>query len=260
MLEWNCNVIDLDGKVAIVTGATSGIGKATALTLARAGAAVIVTGRREKAAKDLVGIIQSEGLQGDFLLGDVVDPELSTRAVAVAQSQFGRLDILANVAGAITRGDATETSDEEWASMLAINVSGTFYMSRAAIPAMRNAGGGSIVNLASNVGLVGCTKLAAYCASKGAVVNLTRAMALDHAHENIRVNSVNPGAVDTPMLVFGHGDRTADEVRRTNCEAIPQGWLPTPGDIANAIAFLASDLSRHITGVALPVDGGATAQ
>ena len=132
-------------------------------------------------------------------------------------------------------------------------------MSSAAIPAMRRAGGGSIVNLGSTVGLVGCAGLAAYCASKGAVVNLTRAMALDHASEGIRVNSVNPGAVDTPMLVSGHGSAGAEAVREANRASIPQEWLPKPVEIANAIAFLASDLSKHITGTAVPVDGGFTA-
>ena len=133
-------------------------------------------------------------------------------------------------------------------------------MSRAAIPALRRSGGGSIVNLGSTAGLVGCPGLAAYCASKGAIVNLTRAMALDHALESIRVNAVCPGAVDTPMLVSGRGDLSPDRVREANRASIPQGWLPGPIEIANAIAFLASDLSRHVTGTALPVDGGFAAK
>ena len=144
--------------------------------------------------------------------------------------------------------------------MMNTNVSGTFFMSRASINAMRRSGGGSIINLGSTVGLTGCAGLAAYCASKGAVVNMTRAMAIDYAVENIRVNSVNPGAVDTPMLVSGHGHLDAEAVREKNRVSIPQGWLPKPHDIAKTIAFLASDLSKHITGAAIPVDGGYTAE
>lgn len=253
-------MIDLKGKVALVTGATSGIGEATALVLAKAGAQVMVQGRREDAARGVVAAIRAAGGDAEYVLGDVADPETAVRAVSATVGKFGGLDILANVAGVITRGDTVQTSDADWALNMNANVNGPFYMSRAAIPEMRKRGGGSIINLASNVGLVGCRGLAAYCASKAAVVNLTRAMALDHAVENIRVNSVNPGAVDTPMLVSGHPTRTPDEVREANRSGIPQGWLPKPIEVANAILFLASDLSRHITGVALPVDGGVTAE
>ncbi len=252
-------MLELGGKTALVTGGTSGIGAETARVLARAGAQVMVTGRREDAARAVCAEITSEGGSAACVLGEVTDPAFAVRAVAETEDRFGSLDILANVAGAICRGSAEETSDADWDLMMSVNVSGTFFMSRAAIPAMRRAGGGSIINLGSTVGLVGCSGLAAYCASKGAVVNLTRAMALDHAGDKIRVNSVNPGAVDTPMLVSGHGDTGAEAVREANRASIPQGWLPKPVEIANAIAFLASDLSQHVTGTALPVDGGFTA-
>ena len=253
-------MIDLKGKVAIVTGATSGIGEETAKVFAIAGASVIVTGRREQPAKALVKNIQAEGGQADWIIGDITNSEFTNNLAATTEEKFGRLDILANVAGAITRGDALNTSDEDWFTMMNTNVSGTFFMSRASINAMRRSGGGSIINLGSTVGLTGCAGLAAYCASKGAVVNMTRAMAIDYAVENIRVNSVNPGAVDTPMLVSGHGNLDADTVREKNRVSIPQGWLPKPHDIAKTIAFLASDLSKHITGAAIPVDGGYTAE
>ena len=253
-------MIDLKGKVAIVTGATSGIGEETAKMFAIAGASVIVTGRREQPAKALVKNIQAEGGQADWIIGDITNSEFTNSIVTTTEEKFGRLDILANVAGAITRGDALNTSDEDWFKMMNTNVSGTFFMSRASISAMRRSGGGSIINLGSTVGLTGCAGLAAYCASKGAVVNMTRAMAIDYAAENIRVNSVNPGAVDTPMLVSGHGNLDADTVREKNRVSIPQGWLPKPHDIAKTIAFLASDLSKHITGAAIPVDGGYTAE
>ncbi len=253
-------MIDLKGKVAIVTGATSGIGEETAKVFAIAGASVIVTGRREQPAKALVKNIQAEGGQADWIIGDITNSEFTNSIVTTTEEKFGRLDILANVAGAITRGDALNTSDEDWFTMMNTNVSGTFFMSRASINAMRRSGGGSIINLGSTVGLTGCAGLAAYCASKGAVVNMTRAMAIDYAAENIRVNSVNPGAVDTPMLVSGHGNLDADTVREKNRVSIPPGWLPQPKEVANLIAFLASDLSKHITGAAIPVDGGYTAE
>lgn len=252
-------MLDLIGKTALVTGATSGIGAETARVLAAAGAKAMLAGRREDAAKTLCDEIARSGGTVSYVLGDVAEPGFAADAVAATEETLGGLSILVNAAGAICRGAAEETSEEDWAAMMSVNVGGTFFTSRAAIPAMRRAGGGSIINLGSTVGLVGCVGLAAYCASKGAVVNLTRAMALDHAKDGIRVNSVNPGAVDTPMLVSGHGDVDADAVRESNRTAIPQGWLPRPAEIANVVAFLASDLSAHVTGAALSVDGGYTA-
>lgn len=242
-----------------MTGATSGIGAETASVLAAAGAKVMLAGRREEAAKTLCDEIVRSGGTAAYVLGEVTEPRFATDAAAAAEETHGCLNVLVNAAGVICRGTAEGTSDEDWAAIMSVNVSGTFFMSRAALPAMRRAGGGSIINLGSTVGLVGCAGLAAYCASKGAVVNLTRAMALDHAKEGIRVNSVNPGGVDTPMLVSGHGDVEPDAVREANRTAIPQGWLPKPVEIANVIAFLASDLSAHVTGAALSVDGGYTA-
>ena len=253
-------MINLSGKVAIITGATSGIGKETATVLAKAGASVIVIGRREKAARLVVNNIQASGGKVECIIGDITEAKFTNKVVNRTEEKFGRLDILANAAGTIARGDALNTSDSDWFSILNTNVSGTFFMSRASIHAMRRSGGGSIINLGSTVGLTGCPGLVAYCASKGAVVNMTRAMAIDHAHENIRVNSVNPGAVDTPMLVSGHGSRlNVDAVLEKNRASIPQGWLPQPKEVANLIAFLASDLSKHITGTAIPIDGGYTA-
>ena len=252
--------MDFLGKTALVTGGTSGIGAATARVLAEAGANVVVAGRNEGAARELCHEISGEDRQATYVLGDVVDPEFAAAAVSDSENRFGGLHVLVNAAGAIARGTVEETSDDEWNRMLSVNVTGTFFMSRAAIPALRRSGGGSIVNLGSTAGLFGCPDLAAYCAGKGAIVNLTRAMALDHAHESIRVNAICPGAVDTPMLVSGRGDVAPDHVREANRVSIPQGWLPGPIEVANAIAFLASDLSRHVTGTALPVDGGFAAK
>ncbi len=252
--------MDFLGKTALVTGGTSGIGAATVRVLAESGANVVVAGRNEGAAKELCQEISGEDRQATYVLGDVVDPAFAVSAVSVAEGRFGGLHVLVNAAGVIVRGTAERTSDDDWNWMLSVNVTGTFFMSRAAIPALRRSGGGSIVNMGSTAGLVGCPGLAAYCASKGAIVNLTRAMALDHAHESIRVNAVCPGAVDTPMLVSGRGDAAPDYVREDSRVSIPQGWLPGPIEIANAVAFLASDLSKHVTGATLPVDGGFTAK
>lgn len=247
---------DLKGMAAVVTDGTSGIGAETARVLACSGATVMIVGRRQDAAQRIVdGILDTEG-RADFVLGDVGDPPgFVARAVANTVARFGRLDILANAAGAISRENAERTTDSEWRTIMAVNVDGMFYMSRAAIPELRRAGGGGSSNLGSTAGMVGASGKV----SKGAVVNLTRAMALDHAAENIRINSVNPGAVDTPMLSSGRSDADPKAVRESNREAIPQGWLPAASEVVNTIAFLASDLSRHITGATLPVDGGYTA-
>lgn len=251
----------LAGKVAIVTGASSGIGRATAQAFAEAGAQLVVTGRRE--AEVRAAAAEHPGsAQTCMIFGDLTSSDFCNEVVAFALQEFGRLDVLANVAGVISRGDATQTTDDEWRLNMAVNVDAVFFMSRAAIPLMRAAGGGAIVNLASNVGLVGSAGLPAYCASKGAAVLLTKAMALDHAAEGIRVNALCPGAVDTPMLVSGHHKtgRTADEVFASNIASIPEGRVPRPAEIAQSMVFLASDASSHITGVALPIDGGYTAQ
>lgn len=252
----------LKGKTALVTGATSGIGAAVSRTLAAAGAAVVVVGRDQTKAMACVEEIVGQGGKAHYVVGDVTNSAFADEAVTFAVDRFERLDTLVNAAGVIHRGSVEETSDEAWRWVMATNVDGLFYMSRAAVPVMRASGsGGSIINLASNVGLVGCPSLAAYCASKGAVVQLTRAMALDHAAENIRVNAVCPGAVDTPMLVSGRESSglSPEEVLARNVAEVPQGRIPKPEEIADLIAFLASDASRHITGAAIPIDGGYTA-
>ena len=244
-------------RVALVTGATSGIGRACALRLAADGLAILVGGRDVERADSVVEEISAAGGTAATALGDVADPGYGDAAVASAIHAFGRLDVLVNAAGVITRADAEGTSDEEWHRVMATNVDGLFRTSRAALPAIRAAGGGSIVNVSSTNGLVGAVGLAAYCASKGAVTNLTRAMALDHAHEGIRINAVCPGAVDTPMLYSAHGD-TVDEVRAANLATIPEGRIPGPEEVAELVAFLADDRSRHINGANLSIDGGYT--
>lgn len=252
----------LDGRVALVTGATSGIGEATAIAAAAAGAKVMLTGRDCGKASAVLRRIEETGGTGDVILGDVAQSSFCDEAVARTMSTYGRLDVLANIAGTMWRGDALDTDDEAWRRVMATNLDGAFFMARAAIRTMKEAGGGAIINLASTVGLVGTPGMPAYCASKGAVVNLTRALALDHATDGIRVNAVCPGAVDTPMLVSGHrgAGNSPDEVLDRNRAGIPQGRIPKPEEIARLIIFLASDDSLHITGTAISIDGGYTAR
>ncbi len=222
----------------------------------------MVTGRDADKAKTVLQRVRDAGAEGAVLLGDVSSSSFCEEAVACTVSEFGRLDVLANIAGVMWRGSALKTDDEEWRRVMATNLDGTFFMARAAIRTMRDQGEGVIINLASTVGLVGTPGMPAYCASKGAVVNLTRALALDHATDGIRVNAVCPGAVDTPMLISGHhgeGD-TPDAVLARSRERIPQARVPRPEEVARVIVFLAGDDCLHMTGAAIPVDGGYTAQ
>jgi len=247
------------GRVALVTGATSGIGRACALRLAADGFAVVVGGRNEGRATTVVDEIVATGGTASTALGDVADPAYGDAAVATAVADHGRLDVLVNAAGVITRADAEGTSDDEWHRVMSTNVDGVFRTSRAAVPAMRAVGGGAIVNISSTCGLVGNPSLVAYCASKAAVSNMTRAMALDHAAEGIRINAVCPGAVDTDML-YSERDDSAEEVRAMNLPSIPEARVPSGEEIAHVVSFLADERSRHVNGANVSVDGGFTAQ
>ncbi len=249
----------MEQRVALVTGATSGIGRACALRLAADGFAVVVGGRSAERAAEVVDEITAGGGTATTALGDVAEPDYGDAAVAATVAAHGRLDVLVNAAGVITRSDAEGTTDDEWHRIMSTNVDGLFRASRAALPAIRAAGGGTIVNISSTNGLVGAAGLAAYCASKGAVTNLTRAMALDHAAEGIRVNAVCPGAVDTRML-YSEGSGTVEEVRAKNLPDIPEGRIPDGSEVAELVAFLADDRSRHITGANISIDGGYTAR
>ncbi|WP_133254875.1 SDR family NAD(P)-dependent oxidoreductase, partial [Mesorhizobium delmotii] len=239
-------------KVVIVTGATSGIGEAVVEAFAATGASLVLVGRDRERGRRALESVQKLDCPAELMLGDVADSAFATQVIECTVERFGKLGVLVNSAGIIRRGSAVETTDDDWRQTFDANVSGVFYFSRAAVKAMRKTGGGSIVNIASNVGLVGCPGLAAYCASKGAVVLLTRAMALDHAKEQISINAVCPGAVDTPMLVSAHSKPVSvDEVLQRNIDSIPQGRVATPKEIASLTLFLASEEARHITGVAI---------
>jgi meso-butanediol dehydrogenase / (S,S)-butanediol dehydrogenase / diacetyl reductase len=254
--------LDFKGRTIVVTGATSGLGKAFAEAFAREGANLMIVGRDRGRANELFEYVISLGGLAGMCLGDVADSNFCEQAIDLTLSQFGGLDVLVNSAGVTFRGDALETSVEDWKRVMAVNVDSVFYMSRAAVRIMEAAKRGAIVNMASVSGLVGAPWSTAYCASKGAVVSLTRAMALDHAKNNIRVNAVCPGPVDTPMLVSGYESKglSPEQVHEMKRSLIPQRRIPKASEIAEVVLFLASDRAGHITGAALPVDGGYTAQ
>jgi NAD(P)-dependent dehydrogenase (short-subunit alcohol dehydrogenase family) len=255
----------LQNRVALITGGTSGIGAATARLFASEGARVAFTGRRrELGAKLEAELAQAAGGPARFIPADHGRLEDCERAVAATVAAFGRLDILFNNAGIVHGGTAEATSEADWAETLLINVTGVWRMSRLALPHLRAQGGGVIVNNASDWGLVAGRASAAYCASKGAVVQLTKAMALDHAREGIRINAVCPGDTFVERWLAQGYHRNAEgapaeAMLREMGAALPLGRVGTADEIARAVLFLASDDSTFMTGAALVVDGGNTA-
>jgi NAD(P)-dependent dehydrogenase (short-subunit alcohol dehydrogenase family) len=250
----------LHDKVAVITGAASGIGRATALLFAREGAAVVITDINEFGGKAVAAEIGSYGGRARFELADVTRAADCMRIVETAEREFGGIHILFNNAGIIRRASVVELSEEDWDRVMAVNVKAIFLMCREVIPVMASAGGGCIINTASGWGLAGGPRAAVYCASKGAVVLLTKAMAVDHGAQNIRVNCICPGDTDTNMLrneaqqLGEPSDRfLAESARR------PLGRVGKPDEIAQAALYLASDASSFVTGTALVVDGGGLA-
>jgi NAD(P)-dependent dehydrogenase (short-subunit alcohol dehydrogenase family) len=252
--------MDLAGKVALITGAGSGIGRATALRLAADGAAVAVMGRRREQLEETVGKVRAQGGEALPLLGDVSVERDAEESLAQTEAAFGGIDILFNNAGVAVDGNVLETTPVVWRQIMETNLTGPFLMSRAAVPLMKRRGGGVIINNASTLGLVGLKDAAAYCASKGGLISLTRAMALDHAADKIRVNAICPGVVDTAMP-RRRGMENADraELETTYGSLHPLGRIGTPEEVAALVSFLASDDAAFITGVAYPIDGGLTA-
>ena len=244
------------GRIVMVTGGASGMGAATARLFAEQGDHVVVVdldaAGAERAAVEIGGTAIS---------GDVTDSAFCDRAVAETVAQHGRLDVLVNAAGTIVRADADGTSDDAWHRIMNVNVSGTFFLCRAAVRAMKQTGGGAIVNFGSMWGDAGGKGHVAYCASKGAIHNMTRALALDHARDGIRVNAVCPGEVDTPMLRGGgRATPVTDEYLADMADrVIPMGRLAQPEEIGRVIVFLASPAASYMTGALVPVDAGVTA-
>jgi len=250
----------LANKVALVTGGSSGMGRATAKLFAQEGAKVAIIGRNESRGRQVVDEIGRDGGKAIFVKTDVRLAEDCRRAVDATVDAFGRLDILFNNAGVLYANTVPDCSEEEWDLTIDISLKGTFLMSKLALPIMITQGSGVIVNNASGWGLVGGKAAAAYCAAKGGVVLLTKAMAIDHARQGIRVNCICPGDVDTPMLEEDARLRKMDfEDYLVAAADRPMGRIGKSEEIASAVLFLATDASSFMTGATLVVDGGGTA-
>lgn len=253
---------ELDGKLALVTG-TTGIGRAIALGFAKGGARVMACGIDDVANRELAEEAARQGLALEVEHCDVSDPQSTEHAVATAAQKLGGIDILVNAAAIHPFGTVLETEPEIWNRCMAVNVGGTYLMSRAVIPEMQKRGSGSIVNLASVQGFACQRGVSAYATSKGAILSLTRSLALDFARDKIRVNSICPGAIETPMLAssadhFGTGIPHEIVFARFGA-AHPLGRIGAPEEIAELAAFLASDRASFCTGSAFTADGGLLA-
>ena len=250
----------LAGKTAIVTGGAGGIGRATALLFAGEGAAVSVVDLNQEAGVEVAREISAGGGRAIFERADVTRAADCKRVVEHTVKEFGSIHVLFNNAGIIRRASVIEISEEDWDRVMAVNVKSVFLMCREVIPIMAKGGGGSIINAASGWGLVGGARAAAYCASKGAVVLLTKAMAIDHGGQKIRVNCICPGDTDTAMLRSEARQLGKAEGRFLSESAKrPLGRVGTPEEIAQAALYLASASSSFVTGSALVVDGGGLA-
>ena len=250
----------LKDRVAIVTGGTSGIGRATAVLFAREGARVAVTGRDEARGREVVAAIEKDGGRAIFVRTDVRLAADCKRAVDETLRAFGRLDVLFNNAGVFHPHTTVDCTEAEWDEQIDVNLKGVFLMSKAALPEMIRRRSGVIIHNSSGWGVVGGDAAVAYCASKGGVVLMTKAMAIDHGKDGIRVNCVCPGDVETPMLPDDARQRgMAWEEYAKGAANRPLGRIGRPEEIARAVLFLASDDASFMTGAALVVDGGGAA-
>lgn len=243
-------------SVVLVTGASSGIGAAIAIAFAEDGWDVMAAGRDEGRLEEVADV--SEKIV--TWAGNLAESEDCDELITDTIDEFGQLDCLVNNAGVLVRGSADEVSDADWRYTMTVNLDVPFFLSRAALPHLLPAEG-SIVNIASDWGLHGGERAASYCASKGGLVLLTKAMARDHARDGLRVNAICPGDVDTPMLAAEAraADMDLDEYMEEACDAVPSGRVAEPEEVASLALFLASDAALHINGAAISVDGGATA-
>ncbi len=253
-----------DGHVALITGGTSGIGKASAEILAEAGARVVITGRRVDKGNAVIDGIAAKGGKAAFIQADHALLADCERVVETVLETFGSVDVLFNNAGIVLSGTAETTTETEWIETMNLNLTAAWRMSKLVLPQMRKQGKGVIVNNASDWGLVGAHNALAYSVSKGALIQMTRSMALDHAHENIRVNAVCPGDTFVERWLddgyFGNIDEKIDEEKvQKDAARLPMRRVGTAKEIAQAVLFLSSDLSSYMTGATLAVDGGNTA-
>lgn len=258
--EQATRLLSLEGKVAIVTGAASGIGRGISVRLAEMGALVAMLDIDDIQGRACAAEIEAQGGEALFLNCDVRSGAECRRAVQSVVERSGQIDILCNCAGVAIRKDIVDLTEDEWDFALDVTLKGIYLLSREVVPRMIRNGGGSIVNIGSGWSLKGGPRAAAYCAAKGGAVNLTRAMAIDHGKNNIRVNCVCPGDVDTPML-RSECAQLGEDIQAFMGEAAnrPLGRVGTPDDVANAVLFLVSPMAAWITGAALVVDGGGLA-
>jgi NAD(P)-dependent dehydrogenase (short-subunit alcohol dehydrogenase family) len=252
-------VTRLAGKVSLITGGGTGIGRGTALAFAREGAKVAVAGRRMDKLQEVVSEIRAAGGEAIAVACDVSRAVDAQNAIRKTVEAFGKLDVLVNNAGVLSVSTIEEIAEDEWDRLIGANLKGPFLMCRAALPEFRKAGGGAIVNVGSVLGLVAMKKRAAYCASKGGVTLLTKAIAIDHGHENIRANCICPSIVETELVSQLFNTPDGDRVKRERLATIPLGRMGRPADIAELAVYLASDESSWLTGAAIPLDGGLTA-
>lgn len=253
-------LLSLEGKVALVTGAASGIGRGISLRLAEMGAFIAVLDIDETKGRQTVTEIEAQAGNAMFQKCDVRSADDCRRAVEIVFAKTSETNILCNCAGIAIRKDVVHLAEDEWDRALDVTLKGIYLLSREVVPHMTRGGGGSIINIGSGWSLKGGPRAASYCAAKGGAVNLTRAMAIDHGKQNIRVNCVCPGDVETPMLL-SECAQLGQNVQVFMQEAAnrPLARVGTPDDVANAVLFLASPMSGWITGTALVVDGGGLA-
>lgn len=250
----------LNGQVAIVTGGGTGIGAATAKVFAVAGATVVIANRRASTGEQVVKDIDKEGGEAIFISTDVKDPVQVEAMVQYTIDTYGRVDILFNNAGLAVAVPFWLMSCEEWDHLITTNLSGQFYCAKFVIPYMLNQGGGVIVNMSSVLGYAANPGTSAYSASKAGVIGMTKAMALDLARKNVRVNCIVPGAIDTPMMWQSYPKEELPEIEQDAAESIPVGRVASPEEIASAVLFLVSPAASLVTGTTLIADGALLAK
>jgi meso-butanediol dehydrogenase/(S,S)-butanediol dehydrogenase/diacetyl reductase len=251
---------DFNQKRVLITGGTSGMGEASARAFVEAGASVMISGRNQERASSIVDSLGKARGSIDFAQGDITQSDNCRQIVEHSVDVLGGLDIVVNSAGVIYHATAEETTDDQWLDTMQVNVNGMFYICRAAIPHLKDKGG-VIINIASDAALSGSYHLTAYCASKGAVLQMTRAMALDYARDNIRIVPICPGDVDTPMLRGEFQDRgvSAEQGLKESAEGVPLNKVCSAEEVAHMVLYAASDSAGFITGYPLVIDGGSRA-